>query len=95
MQSVAIKDIFDAEMPPRLLKKAKCVITVILSRIVVVRKAKVPAMMNALLDKAETQFRTRYYIQGLMFEDENITEVKAYAVCFCKNRCAVRMVVGE
>ena len=56
---------------------------------------KVPAMMNALLDEAETQFRTRYYIQGLKFEDENITEVKGYAVCFCKKRCAVRRVNAE
>ncbi len=56
---------------------------------------KVPVMMNALLDEAETQFKTRYYIQGLKFEDENITEVKAYAVCFCKKRCAVRRVEGE
>jgi hypothetical protein len=53
---------------------------------------KVPAMMSELLDEAETQFKTRYYIQGLMFEDQNITEVKSYAVCFCKKRCMVREV---
>ena len=53
---------------------------------------KVPAMMNELLDEAETQIRTRYYIEGLMFEEPNITEVKAYAMCFCKKRCMVREV---
>ena len=53
---------------------------------------KVPAMMTKLLDEAETQIRTRYYIEGLMFEEPNITEVKAYAVCFCKKRCMVRLV---
>ena len=54
---------------------------------------KVPAMMNKLLDEAESQIRTRYYIEGLMFEEPNITEVKAYAVCFCKKRCMVRAVI--
>ena len=55
---------------------------------------KVPAMMDELLDEAETQFRARYYIQGVMFEDQTITEAKAYAVCFCRKRCAVRQVEG-
>ena len=50
--------------------------------------------MNKLLDEAETQIRARYYIEGLMFEEPNITEVKAYAVCFCKKRCMVREVVA-
>lgn len=53
---------------------------------------KVPKMMNELLDEAETQIRSRYYIEGLMFEEPNIAEVKAYAMCFCKKRCAVREV---
>ena len=53
---------------------------------------KVPPMMNALLDEAEMQIRSRYYIEGLMFEEPNITEVKAYAMCFCKKRCMVRKV---
>ena len=53
---------------------------------------KVPPMMNALLDEAEAQIRSRYYIEGLMFEEPNITEVKAYAMCFCKKRCMVRKV---
>ena len=53
---------------------------------------KVPPMMNALLAEAEMQIRSRYYIEGLMFEEPNITEVKAYAMCFCKKRCMVRKV---
>lgn len=53
---------------------------------------KVPLMMQALLDEAEAQIKTRYYVKGLMFEEPNITKVKAYAMCFCKKRCAVREV---
>ena len=53
---------------------------------------KVPQMMIELLDEAEMQIRSRYYIEGLMFEEPNIAEVKAYAMCFCKKRCAVREV---
>lgn len=53
---------------------------------------KVPQMMIELLDEAEMQIRSRYYIEGLMFEEPNIAEVKTYAMCFCKKRCAVREV---
>ena len=53
---------------------------------------KVPQLMDKFLDEAELQIRTRYYIEGLMFEEPSITEVKAYAVCFCKKRCMVRAV---
>ncbi|MBQ9395511.1 MAG: AAA family ATPase [Proteobacteria bacterium] len=55
---------------------------------------KVPVMMSKLLDEAETQIKARYYIEGLMFEEQNITEVKAYSVCFCRKKCRVRL-VGE
>ena len=55
---------------------------------------KVPVMMGKLLDEAETQIKARYYIEGLMFEEQNITEVKAYSVCFCRKKCMVRL-VGE
>ena len=55
---------------------------------------KVPKMMNQLLDEAENQIRTRYYIEGLIFEEPSITEVRAYAVCFCRKRCMVREVVA-
>ena len=53
---------------------------------------KVPAMMDKLLDEAQTQIKTRHYVEGLMFEEQMITEPKAYAICFCRKRCAVREV---
>lgn len=53
---------------------------------------KVPALMQALLDEAETQIKARHYIKGLMFEDQSIEDVKAYAFCFCRKRCMVRLV---
>ena len=53
---------------------------------------KVPAMMDKLLDEAQTQIKTRHYVEGLMFEEQMITEAKAYAICFCRKRCAVREV---
>ena len=53
---------------------------------------KVPIMMNKLLDEAETQIKARDYIEGLMFEEPTVTDVKAYAICFCRKKCMVRMV---
>ena len=71
----------------------KCLLPSVINKMPLEQQfVKVPAMMSELLDEAETQFKTRYYIQGLMFEDQNITEVKSYAVCFCKKRCMVREV---
>ena len=71
----------------------KCLLPSVISKLPLTQQfVKVPAMMNELLDEAETQIRTRYYIEGLMFEEPNITEVKAYAMCFCKKRCMVREV---
>ena len=71
----------------------KCLVPSLVSKMPLAEQfVKVPAMMNELLDEAETQIRTRYYIEGVMFEEPNITEVKAYAVCFCKKRCMVRVV---
>ena len=71
----------------------KCLLPSVMSKLPLTQQfVKVPAMMNELLDEAETQIRTRYYIEGLMFEEPNITEVKAYAMCFCKKRCMVREV---
>ena len=71
----------------------KCLLPSVINKLPLAQQfVKVPAMMNELLDEAETQIRTRYYIEGLMFEEPNITEVKAYAMCFCKKRCMVREV---
>ena len=71
----------------------KCLVPSVVNRLPLEQQfQKVPAMMNDLLDEAETQIRSRYYIEGLMFESPNITEVRAYAMCFCKKRCAVRLV---
>ena len=53
---------------------------------------RVPVMMNKRLDEAELQIKARYYIEGLKFEEPQATEVRAYAVCFCKKRCVVRSV---
>ena len=56
------------------------------------RYSKAPGMMQKLLDEAESQTQTRYYIEGLRFEKPIVTEVKSYAVCFCKKRCMVRAI---
>ena len=53
---------------------------------------KIPPMMQELLDEAEKQIRTQYYLEGLRFEKSFLTEIKAYAVCFCRKLCMVREV---
>ena len=71
----------------------KCLLPSVVNKLPLEQQfVKVPPMMNELLDEAEKQIRARYYIEGLMFEEPNITEVKAYALCFCKKRCMVRNV---
>ena len=52
----------------------------------------IPPMMQELLDEAEQQIRTHYYIEGLQFEKSFLTEIRAYAVCFCRKFCMVREV---
>ena len=52
----------------------------------------IPPMMQELLDQAEQQIRTHYYIEGLQFEKSFLTEIRAYAVCFCRKFCMVREV---
>ena len=52
----------------------------------------VPGIMKKLLDEAETQIKTRHYVEGLLFEEQNVTEVKAFGVCFCRKRCMAREV---
>ena len=56
---------------------------------------KIPPMMQKLLDEAETQIRTQYYIEGLRFEKSYLTEIKTYAVCFFRKMCMVREVRVE
>ena len=71
----------------------KCLLPSIINKLPLEQQFdKVPEMMNELLNEAETQFRTRYYIKGVMFEDQTITEVKSYAICFCRKRCMVRAI---
>ena len=53
---------------------------------------KVPSMMVKLLDEAEGQIRSRHYIEGLLYDEPIVVEVKAYALCFCRKRCMVRLV---
>ena len=87
-------DIVASDGRRAIILELKCLLPSVVNQIPLEQQfVKVPAMMNALLDEAETQIRTRYYIEGLMFESPNITEVRAYAVSFCKKRCAVREVV--
>ena len=56
------------------------------------RYVRAPELMEKLLDEAEEQIRTRYYIEGLRFEKPLVTDIKSYAVCFCRKRCMVREV---
>ena len=56
---------------------------------------KIPPMMQELLDEAEKQIRTQYYLEGLRFEKSFLTEIKAYAVCFCRKLCMVREVRAD
>ena len=56
---------------------------------------RIPPMMQKLLDEAETQIRTQYYVEGLRFEKSYLTEIKTYAVCFCRKLCMVREVKVE
>ena len=86
-------DIVASEGHRAIILELKCLASSVVNRLSLEQQfVKVPAMMNDLLDEAETQIRARYYIEGLMFENPNITEVRAYAMCFCKKRCAVRLV---
>ena len=55
-------------------------------------RIRIPAMMMKQLDVAEQQIRSRHYIEGLLFDEPTVSEIKAYALCFCKKRCMVRMV---
>ena len=71
----------------------KCLLSSVLDKLPMKeRYSKTPAMMQELLDKAEEQIRTRYYVEGLRFEKPLVTEVKSYAICFCKKMCMVREV---
>ena len=56
------------------------------------RYSRVPGMMQNLLDEAETQIKTRKYTEGLRFEYPIVTEVKSYAICFCRKMCKVRAI---
>ena len=53
---------------------------------------RVPTMMVKLLDEAEGQIKSRHYIEGLLYDEPIVTEVKAYALCFCRKRCMARLV---
>ena len=55
-------------------------------------RIRIPPMMTKHLDVAEEQIRSRHYIEGLLFDIPTVSEIKAYAVCFCKKRCMVRKV---
>ena len=86
-------DIVYKERNRAIILELKCLLPSIVNKLPLEQQfEKVPLMMNQLLDEAETQFKTRYYIKGVMFEDQTIEEVKAYSVCFCKKRCMVRAV---
>ena len=55
-------------------------------------RIQIPPMMMKQLDVAEQQIRSRHYIEGVLFDEPLVSEIKAYAVCFCKKRCMVREV---
>ncbi|MBQ9394652.1 MAG: PD-(D/E)XK nuclease domain-containing protein, partial [Proteobacteria bacterium] len=58
-------------------------------------RAKIKAMMASKLDEAAKQIQANEYAEAVLDDEPGVRSVKAYAVCFCKKRCAVRMVVGE
>ena len=71
----------------------KCLLSSALDKIPLKeRYVRAPELMEKLLDEAEEQIRTRYYIEGLRFEKPLVTDIKSYAVCFCRKRCMVREV---
>ena len=53
------------------------------------------ACMNDKLDEAERQIKNCRYVKGVLREFAVVRDVVCYGIAFCKNRCAVRMVVGE
>ena len=55
-------------------------------------RIRIPAMMQKQLDQAEQQIRDRHYIEGLLFDEPTVSEINAYALCFCKKRCMAREV---
>ena len=55
-------------------------------------RIRIPTMMMKQLDVAEQQIRSRHYIEGLLFDEPTVSEIKAYALCFSKKRCMVREV---
>ena len=71
----------------------KCLLSSVLDKIPQKeRYSRAPGMMQNLLDEAENQIRTRNYTEGLLFERPVVTEVKSYAICFCRKRCMVRII---
>jgi len=58
-------------------------------------RIRIPPMMTKQLDEAEQQIRSRHYIEGLLFDEPTVSEIKAYALCFCRKRCMARLVEGE
>ena len=71
----------------------KCLLSSVLDKIPLKeRYVRAPELMEKLLDEAEEQIRTRYSIEGLRFEKPLVTDIKSYAVCFCRKRCMVREV---
>ena len=75
------------------LLELKCLLSAALDKLPLKeRYVRAPELMEKLLDEAEEQIRTRYYIEGLRFEKPLVTDIKSYAVCFCRKRCMVREV---
>ena len=86
-------DIVFKEGNRAIILELKCLLSSIINKLPLEQQfVKVPEMMSELLDEAETQFRTRYYIKGVLFEDQTITEAKSYVICFCRKRCMVRAI---
>ena len=55
-------------------------------------RAKIKEMMTAKLDEAAKQIHNNEYIEAVLDDEPCARSVVAYAVCFCKKRCMVRMV---
>ena len=55
-------------------------------------RAKIKEMMTAKLDEAAKQIHYNEYVEAVLDDEPCARSVVAYAVCFCKKRCMVRIV---
>ena len=55
-------------------------------------RAKIKSMMQTKLDEAAKQIQNNEYVETVLDDEPAAREVLAYAVCFCRKWCAVRIV---